>query len=192
MVTIAVACALVVPSLIARPGAEFPEVPVAVPPEHGLSVVRAAAAALPRDRQTPSPPRAAAPQREHPRIASARPVRRVAVDAPAPRPVSRPAAAPAAKPKPEAPAPPAAPVPAPAPTPAPQPAPAPVPPEREILVTEPEPVTPPQGKPVVDDPEPPKNEGEKNGHEKNEPQRNGHEHNDDQRGGPKHDRGPRD
>jgi len=186
--------ALVVPSLLARPGV-FPEVPVAVPPEYGLSVVRAAAASSPHDRQMTAS--ASAPPREHRRVALARPARTVVVAAPAPRPVSRPPAAPAPTPAapPAAPAPAPAPAPSPQPAPAPEPAPAPKPPEREILVAEPEPAAPPQGKPVVDEspaPEPAKNEGEKKGHEKNEPQRNGHEHDDDQRGGPMQDRGPRD
>jgi len=183
--TLALVGALVVPSLIARPGAVFSEVPVAVPPEYGLSVVRAAVSALPHDRQTPRP--VPAPRREHAHVAS-RPVRSDVVAAPAQRPVSQ-AQAPA-KPKPS----PRPSTPAPS-TPAPQPAPAPAPPEREILVAEPEPATPPQGTPVVDEsptPDPAKNEGEKKGHEKNEPQRNGHEKDDDQRGGPKQDRGPRD
>lgn len=190
--TIAVACALVVPSLVAGPAAVFPEVPVAVPPEHGLSVVRAAVPILPHDRHTPGPGLATAPPRTQPRVAPARPVHRVVVAGPAPRPVSRPPAVPAPKPKPAAPSP--APVPAPAPTP--QPAPAPAPPEREILVTEPGPATPPQGKPVVDEspaPEPEKNEGEKKGHEKHEPGGNANgRDDDDQRGGPKQERGPRD
>jgi hypothetical protein len=193
VVAIAVACALVVPSLIARPGADLPEVPVAVPPEHGRSVVRAAAATFPRDRQTPGPPRAASPRREHPRVARARPAHHVvSVTAPAPPSVTRPPAAPSPAPHP-------APAPAPAPDPPPQPAPAPAPapPEREILVSEPEPATPPQGKPVVDDPaapgpEPAKNRGGQKGHEQNEPPRNGHDRDDDRRGGPKQDRGPRD
>lgn len=189
--TIAVACALVVPSLVVGPAAVFPEVPVAVPPEHGLSVVRAAAPAVPHDRRTAAPARNSAPRPEHPRIAHARPAHRVVVAAPAPRPVSRPPAAPTTKPAPSSP------TPTPTPTPTPQPAPTPTPTEREILVAEPEPATPPHGKPVVDEssaPEPAKHEGEKKGHEKNEPQgnANGRDRDDDQRGGPNQDRGPRD
>ena len=186
LLTLAVVGALIVPSLIVRPGADFSEVPVAVPPEYGLSVVRAAPTASPPDRQTPSPDRA--PRREQRRGVPAGQPRSVVAAAPNAPPVSRPSTRPAPTRTPPASAPTA-------PVPAPQPERAPTPPEREILVAEQEPAAPPQGKPVVDEcpaPEPAKNEGEKKGHEKNEPQRNGHDRDEDQQGGPKQDRDARD
>jgi hypothetical protein len=193
LLALAVVGAIVVPSLVAGPEGVFAEVPVALPPESGVSVVHARPTLVPHDRLSPLAAVTARPKA--PLAARVRPTPRAVPATASPRPVSRPAA--------PTPAPVAGPAPAPAPAPSPVPPRSPVPapdptaPGREILVSEPEPqpATPPHGQPVVDEPstaEPSKNEGEKKGHEKNEPQGNAYGRDDDEQGGPKPGRGPGD
>lgn len=191
MLVLAIACALVLPSLLAGPGTGPSPDAIAVPPERGLTVVRAAPTAPERTRRSPATPTVQRPQR----IAPASPAPARAAPVPVSRPsrgqVTRPVAirVPGPAPEPEV-----TPPPAPAPSPSPAPSPAPAPPTREVLVSGPDEAIPPHGRPVEEEDgdarESQKHEPQRNGHEQHEPEKHGQD--DDEKGGPKQDRGSRD